>query len=140
MILTTSLSHACDIRDDSNSWKHQLTDDAGTSSDRGVCWTCEGEVMNNLKQSQGQMEMHLVTLSSVNSILSMIDLKAKSAAISNGQNLIPCDVDPNLRLTFYEGVLGGVAPPKDREFPPMQFLVCYVLPLAQHQRQTIARE
>ena len=40
--------------------------------------------MNNLKQSQGQMEMHLVTLSSMNSILSMIDLKAEHAAISNG--------------------------------------------------------
>ena len=73
------------------------------------------------------MEMHLVTLSSVNSILSMIDLKAERAAISNEPNLLPCDVDPNLRLTFDKGVLGGVTPPKHREFPPMQFLICYVL-------------
>jgi hypothetical protein len=49
----------------------------------------------------------------------MIDLKAERAAISNGLNLLPCDVDPNLRLTFEEGILGGVAPPKDRYFPPM---------------------
>jgi hypothetical protein len=75
------------------------------------------------------MEMHLVTLSSVNAILSMIDLKAEPAAISNEPNLISCDVDPNLRLTFNKGVLGGVTPPKDRKFPPKQFLICYVLPL-----------
>jgi hypothetical protein len=68
-----------------------------------------------------------VTLSSVNSILSMIDLKAERAAISNGPNLLPCDVDPNLMLTFNKGVLGGVTPPKDRKFPPMQFLICHVL-------------
>jgi hypothetical protein len=58
--------------------------------------------------------MHSVTLSSVNSIFSMIDLKAEHAVISNGLNLLPCDVDLNLRLTFEEGILGGVAPPKDR--------------------------
>jgi hypothetical protein len=92
-------------------------------------------VVNNPKQSQGQMEMHLVTLSSVNSILSMIDLKAERGAISNEPDLIPCDVDPSLRLTFHEGVLGGVAPPKDRQFPPMQFLICYVLMLEQHLGQ-----
>jgi hypothetical protein len=57
------------------------------------------------------MSIHLVTLSSVNSIFSMIDLKAECAMISYGLNLIPCDVDPNLRLTFEEGILGGVAPP-----------------------------
>jgi len=58
--------------------------------------------------------MHSVTLSSVNSIFSMIDLKAARAVISNGLDLLPCDVDPNLRLTFEEGILGGIAPPKDR--------------------------
>ena len=60
------------------------------------------------------MWIHLVTLSSVNSIFSMIDLKAERAVISYGLNVIPCDVDPNLRLTFKESILGGVAPPKDR--------------------------
>jgi hypothetical protein len=60
------------------------------------------------------MWIHLVTLSSVNSIFSMIDLKAERAVISYGLNVTPCDVDPNLRLTFEEGILGGVAPPKDR--------------------------
>jgi hypothetical protein len=49
----------------------------------------------------------------------MIDLKAECAMISYGLKLIPCDVDPNLRPTFEEGILGGVAPPKDRYFPPM---------------------
>jgi hypothetical protein len=44
----------------------------------------------------------------------MIDLKAERAVISNGWDLLPCDVGPSLRLTFEEGVLGGVAPPKDR--------------------------
>ncbi len=58
--------------------------------------------------------MYLVTLSSVNSIFSMIDLKAERAVISNGLDLLLCDVDPNSRLTFEEGILGGVAPPKDR--------------------------
>ena len=56
----------------------------------------------------------MVTLSSVNSIFSMIDLKAERAVISNGLDLLLCDVDPNSRFTFEEGILGGVAPPKDR--------------------------
>jgi hypothetical protein len=55
--------------------------------------------------------MHSVTSSFVNSIFSMIDLKDERAVISNGLNLLPCDVDPNLNLE--EGILGGVAPPKD---------------------------
>ena len=77
--------------------------------------------------------MHLVTLSSVNSIFSMIDIPdAERAGISNGLNLLSCDIDPNLRFTFEEGILGGLAPPKDRKFPPMQFLVRDVLLLEQH--------
>ncbi len=51
--------------------------------------------------------------------------------ISYGLNLLPCDVDPNSRLTFEEGILGGLAPPKDREFPPMQCLIRDVLLLEQ---------
>jgi hypothetical protein len=61
----------------------------------------------------------------------MIDLKAERAVISNRLNLLRCDVDPNLGLTFEEGILGGVAPPKDRYFPPMQFLIRDVLLLEQ---------
>jgi len=78
------------------------------------------------------MEMYLETLSSVNFILPMIDLKAERAAISKGLNLIPCNV---WRLTLKYGVLGGVAPPKDREFPPMQYLIFYVLLLGTNWEQ-----
>jgi hypothetical protein len=85
------------------------------------------------------MEMHLVTLSSVNSILSMIDLKAERSVISNGLNRLPCNTIPCLRLTFEKGVFGGVAPFKDRQFPPQHFLMCYVLVLKQRLDPTTAR-
>ena len=58
--------------------------------------------------------MHLVTLSSVNSIFSIIGLKAERAVISELNLFFPWDVGPSLRLTFEEDILGGVAPPKDR--------------------------
>ncbi len=61
-------------------------------------------------QISGWMKMHLLILSSVNSIYSMIDLRAACAVIVNGSNSVPCDVDPRLGLTFEKGILGGVSP------------------------------
>lgn len=77
------------------------------------------------------MEMHLLMLSSVNSILSMIDLKAEREVISNRWNREPCSTTPSSRLTFEKGVFGGVTPFKDRQFPPPHFLMCYILLLKQ---------
>ncbi len=57
----------------------------------------------------GWMEMDLLMLSSVNSIYSMIDLKAACAVIIKGSNSVPC-VDPRLGLTFEKDILGGLSP------------------------------